>query len=71
MCWERHILPSVEQTLAQLQGAKVFTKLDAKLMPPHMGWGQSIHKSKQIINGNQSQYASRSLTPTEQKYAQI
>ena len=29
MCRERHILPSVEQTLAQLQGAKVFTKLDA------------------------------------------
>ena len=29
MCRERHILPSVEQILAQLQGAKVFTKLDA------------------------------------------
>ena len=26
---ERHILPSVEQTLAQLTGAKVFSKLDA------------------------------------------
>jgi len=26
---ERDILPSVEQTLAQLQGARVFTKLDA------------------------------------------
>ena len=26
---ERHILPSVEQTLAQIGGAKVFTKLDA------------------------------------------
>ena len=26
---ERHILPSVEQTLAQLKGAKTFTKLDA------------------------------------------
>ena len=26
---ERHILPSVEQTLAQLKGAKFFTKLDA------------------------------------------
>ena len=29
VCRERHILPSVEQTLAQLSGAKVFTKLDA------------------------------------------
>ena len=29
VCRERHILPSVEQTLAQLQGAKVFSKLDA------------------------------------------
>ena len=29
VCRERHILPSVEQTLAQLQGAKFFTKLDA------------------------------------------
>lgn len=26
---ERHILPSVEQTLAQISGAKIFTKLDA------------------------------------------
>ena len=26
---ERHILPSVEQTLAQIGGAKIFTKLDA------------------------------------------
>ena len=29
VCHERHILPSVEQTLSQLQGAKVFSKLDA------------------------------------------
>ena len=29
ICRERHILPSVEQTLAQIGGAKVFTKLDA------------------------------------------
>ena len=29
VCRERHILPSVEHTLAQLGGAKVFTKLDA------------------------------------------
>ena len=29
VCRERHILPSVERTLAQLQGAKFFTKLDA------------------------------------------
>ena len=28
---ERHILPSVDHTLAQLGGAKVFTKLDANL----------------------------------------
>jgi len=28
VCWERHILPSVEQILAQLNGAKVFSKLD-------------------------------------------
>ena len=26
---ERHVLPSVEQTLAQMGGGKVFTKLDA------------------------------------------
>ena len=29
VCHERHILPSVEQTLGQLQGAKIFSKLDA------------------------------------------
>ena len=29
VCMERHILPSVEQTLAQIGGAKVFSKLDA------------------------------------------
>ena len=29
VCRERHILPSVEQSLAQLGGAKVFSKLDA------------------------------------------
>ena len=29
VCCECHILPSVEQTLAQLQRAKIFTKLNA------------------------------------------
>ena len=29
VCREHHILPSVEQTLAQLKGTKIFTKLDA------------------------------------------
>ena len=29
VCRERHIMPAVEQTLAQLVGAKVFSKLDA------------------------------------------
>ena len=29
ICRERHLLPAVDQTLAQLAGAKVFTKLDA------------------------------------------
>lgn len=29
VCQERHIMPDVEQTLAQLAGAKVFLKLDA------------------------------------------
>ena len=29
VCCEHHILPYVEQTLAQLNGAKVFSKLDA------------------------------------------
>ena len=29
VCHERHILPSVEQTLAKLKGAKIFSKLDA------------------------------------------
>ncbi len=30
VCRERHILPSVEQSLAQLNGATIFTKLDAQ-----------------------------------------
>ena len=30
VCRERHQLPAVEQTLAQIAGAQVFTKLDAK-----------------------------------------
>jgi len=29
VCWERHPLPAVEHILAQLAGAKVFTKLNA------------------------------------------
>ena len=29
ICREHHILPSVEQTLAQIRGAKIFSKLDA------------------------------------------
>ncbi len=29
VCRERHILPSVEQTLAQIGGSKIFSKLDA------------------------------------------
>jgi len=29
VCRERHQLPAVEQTLAQIAGAQVFTKLDA------------------------------------------
>ena len=29
VCRERHLLPSVEQTLAQVGGAKIFSKLDA------------------------------------------
>lgn len=28
VCQERHILPSVEQTLSQISGAKIFSKLD-------------------------------------------
>ena len=28
VCWERHILPSVDKKLAQLGDTKVFTKLD-------------------------------------------
>ena len=35
VCRERHLLPAVEQTLAQLAGAKVFSKLDA-----NSGFGQ-------------------------------
>ena len=35
VCYERHILLSVEQTLSQISGAKVFTKLDA-----HPGFGK-------------------------------
>ena len=29
VCRERHLLPAVDEILAQLRGAKVFTKLDA------------------------------------------
>ena len=29
VCRERHPLPAVDQTLAQLAGTKIFTKLDA------------------------------------------
>ena len=29
VCQERHILPSVEQTLSQISGAKIFSNLDA------------------------------------------
>ena len=29
VCRERHLFPSVEKILAQLDGAKVFSKLDA------------------------------------------
>ena len=29
VCRERHPLPAVDQTLAQLAGAKIFSKLDA------------------------------------------
>ena len=29
VCRERHILPSVKQILAQMNGAKIFSKLDA------------------------------------------
>ena len=29
VCRERHILPSIEQTLAQVKGAKIFSRLDA------------------------------------------
>jgi len=29
VCWERHPLPAVKQTLAQLAGVQLFTKLDA------------------------------------------
>ena len=31
VCRERHVLPSVEQVLAQIRNAKVFSKLDANL----------------------------------------
>lgn len=30
VCRERHILPSVDQSLAQLNGSQIFTKLDAR-----------------------------------------
>jgi len=39
VCRERHILPSVEQTLAQIGGAKVFTKFDATAVA--LGFGKS------------------------------
>ena len=31
VCWELHPLPIVEQTLAQISGAQIFSKLDANL----------------------------------------
>ena len=40
---ERHPLPAVDQTLAQLAGAKVFTKLDANSGFGKYPWQQHPH----------------------------
>ena len=45
VCGERHILPSVEETLAQLGDAKVFSKLDA-----NSGfWQVKLDKSSSLL----------------------
>ena len=43
VCREHHILPSVEQTLAQLSGAKVFSKLNANSGFWQIRLSESLH----------------------------
>lgn len=57
---EKH--PSVESTLGQLAGARVFSKLDANAVLLQM---QAEKEWKPVV------YASRALSDTEQRYAQI
>ena len=39
---ERHILPSIEHLLADVQGAKYFTKLDSRVGSTRFLWTQNL-----------------------------
>ncbi len=62
VCRERHILPSVEQSLAQLNGATIFTKLDAQSGRYH--WHKSAensqHSSHHLVDSALMSYLSAS-----------
>lgn len=45
VCRERHILPAVDETLAQMEGAKVFSKLDAA----SGFWQDPLHEESQPL----------------------
>ena len=65
----------MEQTLTQLKSAKIFSK---PILVFDMAWGLFLHGVGAVLMQKQSDhqwkpvaYASRLLTSTEEKYAQI